>query len=75
MRIAATSLLHCGQPEWGVRRVILDHDVGLSEAEGGSLVGVLDQHRGGDTGELSSFENGGGDVRGEVSEAENLGVI
>ena len=37
MRIAATSLLHCGQPEWGVRRVILDHDVGLSEAEGGSL--------------------------------------
>jgi hypothetical protein len=60
----------------------LDHEVSLSEAECGALglpaqrqVGVLDQHRRGQAGRLSSFEDGGGDVEGEVGEAENLTVI
>ena len=38
-------------------------------------MGVLDQHRRGETRGLPSFENGGGDVRGEVGEAENLAVV
>ncbi len=38
-------------------------------------MGVLDQHRRGETRGLSPFENGGGDVGGEVGEAENLAVI
>jgi hypothetical protein len=36
---------------------------------------MLDQHRRGETGRLSSFENGGGDVGSEVGEAENLTVV
>jgi hypothetical protein len=36
---------------------------------------VLSQNRRGETGRLSPFENGGGDVGGEVGEAENLAVV
>jgi hypothetical protein len=36
---------------------------------------VLDQHRRGETGKLSPFEDGGGDVGSEVGEAENLAVL
>ena len=54
----------------------------LSKAECGSLhlpaqreVGMLDQYRRGQAGRLSSVEDGGGDVGGEVGEAENLAVV
>jgi hypothetical protein len=60
----------------------LDDEVSISEAERGSLrlpaeweVGVFDQHPRGETRRLAPVEDGGGDVGGEVGEAENLTVV
>jgi hypothetical protein len=56
--------------------------LGLSKAERGSLLlpaqremGVLDQQRRGETFRLSPFEDGGGDIGGEIGKAEDLAEV